>query len=51
MLGQKQELGLMGREKNETSVKSHSYVPYARQVYGQGYLGNTDNAKDNKAKD
>ena len=41
----------MNREKDEHTVKSSSYVPYARQVYGQGYAGNTGNAKDNKARD
>ena len=51
MLGQKQELGHMNREKGERSVKSHSYVPYSNQIYGQGYQGNTIDAKDNKAKD
>ena len=44
MLGEKQALGHMGREKNPVTVKSHSYVPYNRQVIGQGYLGNTGDA-------
>ena len=44
MLGEKQALGHMGKEKNPVTVKSHSYVPYNRQVIGQGYLGNTGDA-------
>ena len=41
----------MDKEKNQATVKSHSYVPHARQVIGQGYLDNTGDAKGNRAKD
>ena len=49
MLGQKQELGHMGREK-ASSVKARAYLPYGRQV-DDGYMGQTADARDNKAKD
>ena len=51
MLVQKQDLGHMMNEKGQVSIKSHSYIPYARQVYGQGYMGNTVKANVNKATD
>ena len=41
----------MGREQNPATVKSKSYVRYAQQVIGQGYVGNTGDAKDYKAND
>jgi len=48
MLGQKQELGYEG-EKRASSVKAHSYVLHGG--IGQGYLGQSANAKSNKEKD
>lgn len=49
MLGQKQELGHMSREK-AASVKDKAFIPYG-QLVNDGYLGSTSNAKAIKAKD
>lgn len=49
MLGQKQELGHMGRD-NAASVKGKAFLPYG-QLVNDGYLGSTTNAKAIKAKD